>query len=226
MASDAVDGETQTLTLRVSRDEAGKLGIGLNLSNRVTQLGLQAASGLRIWDLVIAVDQEDLGGRSLAETMQKKEQKATHELTVVRLTKAPPKPGAQHVLTDELLKQSPAMGAPWQARTFQLDGETLWYRAGDGVTKRVPLSTITTVRVVDHVKFEFHFNTNATDRTYKLRAHSSSQLYKWVTALQMQHAEKLDAENRASVHGKNGFQNAASLKSEYSTKSGVERTAF
>ena len=72
MASDAVDGETQTLTLRVSRDEAGKLGIGLNLSNRVTQLGLQAASGLRIWDLVIAVDQEDLGGRSLAETMKKK----------------------------------------------------------------------------------------------------------------------------------------------------------
>ena len=52
-----------------SGKELGKLGIGLTDDNRVTAPGPCAEDGLRVWDLVLSVDGESVGGRTLAAFM-------------------------------------------------------------------------------------------------------------------------------------------------------------
>lgn len=186
-----MEGAGQILTIPVTRGANGALGIGLNESNRVTEVGAQGASGLKSWDMVVAVDDVAVGERTLAQTLGAIPNKATHELTIMRMASAPPIGDGAGVMTAELEKQSPAFGHPWQKRTFQLEraGDTLWYRTGEDKPKGIALKSVFSIRVADHKANEVHLKTNDSDRVFKIRAPDNATLFQWVTALQTRHGE-------------------------------------
>lgn len=185
-----LSGEGQVLTLPIARSSRGALGFGLNEANRVTDLGLQAASGLRAWDLCLAIDGVPIES-TLKETLGDITNKPVHDLTVLRMKKVPPlgSGSGPSVLTATLEKQSPGFGHAWQKREFQLQGDTLWYRSREAEPRSISLQNLVSIRIVDHKAREFHLATRDGYRVFKFRAPDSATLFQWVTALQVRHVE-------------------------------------
>lgn len=181
-----MSGHGTVLEITVPRRD-GKLGIGLNQANRVTDLGPTEKDGLKMWDMIVSVDDVSCGSRTMAEVMADMPKKDKHVLTVLRLDAAPP--SSKTTTTSEmegwLQKQSPAFPNPWQNRKCQLKDGRLWYFANDDASqpKSIALSDVTAISVADLGRGEFKMV--ATGRTYMFRAPNKASLFSWVKALQL-----------------------------------------
>ena len=51
------------------------------------------------------------------------------------------------------------------------------------------VESLVSIRIVDHKTREFALATREGDRVYRFRAPDSATLFRWVTALQVRHAE-------------------------------------